>query len=128
MLCRAQCLQYLGSHFRTVLGLPKSMPSAEVAHQLLSEYVFIHLDQRRPADKLALLMQMLHKLYALVRAWVWGLFGGRLCMHARMAHVLYTHVGMCARPPASSCLSYMCICARLCACMRARMQACVHAF
>jgi len=51
-----------------MLGMPKTATSAEVAHLLLSEYVFIHLDQRRPADKLALLMQMLHKLYALVSA------------------------------------------------------------
>ena len=65
---RAQCLEHLGSHFRIVLGLPKSTPALAVAHQLLTEYVFIHLDPRRPADKLALLLQMLHKLYALVRA------------------------------------------------------------
>jgi len=42
-------------------------------------YVFIHLD--KPADKLALLLQMLHKLYALVRPWlrllflIWAWFG-----------------------------------------------------
>eukprot|EP00967_Tisochrysis_lutea_P039341 scaffold47205_cov20-Tisochrysis_lutea.AAC.1 len=61
---RAQCLDYLGRHFRTMLNMPKSS-SVEVAHHLLGEFVFIHLDQKRPADKLALLMQMLHKLYAL---------------------------------------------------------------
>lgn len=64
---RAQCLDYLGRHFRTMLNMPKSS-SVEVAHHLLGEFVFIHLDQKRPADKLALLMQMLHKLYALANS------------------------------------------------------------
>ncbi len=79
---RAQCLNYLGSHFGAMLGLPKSATPAEAAHVLLSEYVFIHLDQRRPADKLALLLQMLHKLYALV--------GGRGCVGGERACVRKT--------------------------------------
>ncbi|KAJ9526230.1 hypothetical protein QJQ45_009710 [Haematococcus lacustris] len=62
---RSQCLTYLGSHFGVVLGLPRTTPPLAVAQQLLADYVFIHLDQRRPADKLALLLAMLHKLYAL---------------------------------------------------------------
>ncbi|KAJ9526862.1 hypothetical protein QJQ45_017765 [Haematococcus lacustris] len=62
---RSQCLTYLGSHFGVVLGLPRATPPLAVAQQLLADYVFIHLDQRRPADKLALLLAMLHKLYAL---------------------------------------------------------------
>lgn len=41
--------------------------------QLLADYVFIHLDPRRPADKLNLLLSMLHKLYSLVRAAATGL-------------------------------------------------------
>jgi hypothetical protein len=46
---RAQCLEYLGSHFRVVLGLPKSTPPLVVAEQLLEEYVFIHLNPRQGA-------------------------------------------------------------------------------
>ena len=38
----------------------------QVGEALLAEYVFIHLDPARPADKLNLLVAMLHKLYALV--------------------------------------------------------------
>jgi hypothetical protein len=37
-----------------------------VGQELLAKYVFIHLSE--PADKLQLMLAMLHKLYALVRA------------------------------------------------------------
>jgi DNA-directed RNA polymerase I subunit RPA2 len=37
-----------------------------VAADLLADYVFIHIDPSRPADKFGLLLHMLHKLYALV--------------------------------------------------------------
>lgn len=37
----------------------------EVGEELLRKYVFIHLSE--PADKLQLMLAMLHKLYALVR-------------------------------------------------------------
>lgn len=36
----------------------------EVGEELLRQYVFIHLSE--PADKLQLMLAMLHKLYALV--------------------------------------------------------------
>jgi hypothetical protein len=36
----------------------------EVGQELLDKYVFIHLSE--PADKLQLMLTMLHKLYALV--------------------------------------------------------------
>lgn len=36
----------------------------EVGEELLRKYVFIHLSE--PADKLQLMLAMLHKLYALV--------------------------------------------------------------
>ncbi|KIY91282.1 DNA-directed RNA polymerase I subunit A2, partial [Monoraphidium neglectum] len=60
---RADCLEYLGSHFRVVLGSPSRLSDQDVGLQLIKSYVFIHLD--KPSDKLALLLQMLHKLYAL---------------------------------------------------------------
>lgn len=40
------------------------LSDAEVGEELLRRYVFIHLD--KPADKLELMLAMLHKLYALV--------------------------------------------------------------
>eukprot|EP00201_Polytomella_parva_P019467 CAMPEP_0175041304 /NCGR_PEP_ID=MMETSP0052_2-20121109/1831_1 /TAXON_ID=51329 ORGANISM="Polytomella parva, Strain SAG 63-3" /NCGR_SAMPLE_ID=MMETSP0052_2 /ASSEMBLY_ACC=CAM_ASM_000194 /LENGTH=1341 /DNA_ID=CAMNT_0016303785 /DNA_START=27 /DNA_END=4052 /DNA_ORIENTATION=+ len=61
---RAQCVEYLGRHFRVVLKLSPRLTDFEVGEALLKEYVFVHLS--RPADKLALLLSMLHKLYALV--------------------------------------------------------------
>ncbi|EFJ43848.1 hypothetical protein VOLCADRAFT_95925 [Volvox carteri f. nagariensis] len=63
---KTQCIEYLGRHFRVVLEQPPSATDFEVGQVLLREYVFIHLDPERPADKLALLLAMLHKLYALV--------------------------------------------------------------
>ncbi len=63
---RAQCLEHLGSHFRIMLGTPRHVPDILVAEELLRDYVFIHLPPEQPGAKLALLLQMLHKLYALV--------------------------------------------------------------
>ncbi|PNW80548.1 hypothetical protein CHLRE_07g322176v5 [Chlamydomonas reinhardtii] len=63
---KTQCIEYLGRHFRVVLEQPPSATDYEVGEALLAEYVFIHLDPARPADKLNLLVAMLHKLYALV--------------------------------------------------------------
>eukprot|EP00873_Tetraselmis_striata_P041965 jgi/Tetstr1/462229/TSEL_000628.t1 len=60
---RAQCLAYLGSHFRVMLRSEDYVDDIEVGLQLLEEFVFIHLEQ--PLDKFNLLLQMLHKLYAL---------------------------------------------------------------
>jgi DNA-directed RNA polymerase beta subunit len=61
---RADCLEYLGSHFRAALGLPARVSDHDAGLALLERYVFIHL--ANPADKLNLLVAMLHKLYALV--------------------------------------------------------------
>ncbi|GLC33155.1 hypothetical protein PLESTB_000364600 [Pleodorina starrii] len=63
---KTQCIEYLGRHFRVVLNQPLTATDFEVGEALLRDYVFIHLDPARPADKLALLLAMLHKLYALV--------------------------------------------------------------
>lgn len=60
---RAQCLAYLGSHFRVMLRSEDYATDIEVGLQLLDDFVFIHLDH--PLDKFNLLLQMLHKLYAL---------------------------------------------------------------
>ncbi|KAK9824626.1 hypothetical protein WJX72_011831 [[Myrmecia] bisecta] len=61
---RAQCIEWLGSHFRVVLDRPPRHTDYQVGEYLLANYVFIHLEQ--PGDKLGLLIAMLHKLYALV--------------------------------------------------------------
>ncbi|GIL75864.1 hypothetical protein Vretimale_5574 [Volvox reticuliferus] len=63
---KTQCIEYLGRHFRVVLNQPDSASHYEVGEVLLREYVFIHLKPSCPGDKLALLLAMLHKLYALV--------------------------------------------------------------
>ena len=88
---RAQCLVHLGKHFRAVrareraacllkrrqltaglppfgaqvLDAPASRDDMAVGEQLLRELIFVHLE--RGADKFALLILMLRKLYALVR-------------------------------------------------------------
>lgn len=63
---RAECIEYLGTHFRVVLDAPSSLSDFETGLQLLREFVFVHLDSAD--DKLGLLLQMLHKLYALANA------------------------------------------------------------
>lgn len=61
---KAQCVEYLGNHFRVVLAASSRLSDYNVGQQLLMEYMFIHLENA--ADKYLLLIQMLHKLYALV--------------------------------------------------------------
>ncbi|GAX83529.1 hypothetical protein CEUSTIGMA_g10954.t1 [Chlamydomonas eustigma] len=63
---RVQCLEYLGSHFRIILELPSRMTDLQVGQHLLRQFVFIHLDHA--ADKMQLLLHMLHKLYALANS------------------------------------------------------------
>lgn len=63
---RVQCLEYLGANFKVVLDLPARTTDLQAGEHLLRHYVFIHLS--KPADKLNLLVQMLHKLYALVNS------------------------------------------------------------
>lgn len=61
---RVQCLKYLGSHFRGVLGIGQHVGDVQAGLQLLQRHVFIHLTAM--PHKLLLLLSMLHKLYALV--------------------------------------------------------------
>lgn len=61
---RAACVAHLGRHFRPVMDAPASSSDTEVGEQLLAEVVFVHLPHA--ADKFALLVLMLQKLYALV--------------------------------------------------------------
>jgi len=61
---RAQCLAHLGKHFRQELEVPEERSDLEAGEQLLEDCVFVHLE--RPADKMALLVLMVQKLYALV--------------------------------------------------------------
>ncbi|KAG1670388.1 hypothetical protein FOA52_000148 [Chlamydomonas sp. UWO 241] len=63
---RSQCLEHLGSHFRITLDLPSRLSDAEVGQELLRQYIFTHLDHA--ADKMQLLLHMLHKLFALVNS------------------------------------------------------------
>jgi hypothetical protein len=56
----------LGKHFRIMIDAPDSRGDAAVGEDLLRRYVFVHLGH--PADKLALLLLMLHKLYAMARS------------------------------------------------------------
>jgi DNA-directed RNA polymerase I subunit RPA2 len=60
---RAQCLEFLGEHFRVALDLPAGRSNAEVGEHLLRDCLFVHLTS--PGDKLSLGLQMLIKLYAL---------------------------------------------------------------
>lgn len=61
---RSECLRWLGSHFRIALAAPTHLSDFQVGEQLLRDYIFIHLDS--PAEKLAILFQMIGKLFALV--------------------------------------------------------------
>ncbi|MEW5309998.1 MAG: hypothetical protein WDW38_001834 [Sanguina aurantia] len=63
---RAQCVEYLGSHFRVALDQPARKSDHDVGLYLLDKFVFTHLSE--PSDKLQMLLQMLHKLYALVNS------------------------------------------------------------
>ncbi|MEW5303502.1 MAG: hypothetical protein WDW36_006188 [Sanguina aurantia] len=63
---RAQCVEYLGSHFRVALDQPARKSDHDVGLHLLDKFVFTHLSE--PSDKLQMLLQMLHKLYALVNS------------------------------------------------------------
>ncbi|PSC76790.1 DNA-directed RNA polymerase I subunit 2 isoform X1 [Micractinium conductrix] len=60
---RAACVEYLGNLFRSALDAPPRKTDFQVGEQLLRELLFIHLEA--PADKLALAVQMLLKLFAL---------------------------------------------------------------
>ncbi|CAG9461634.1 unnamed protein product [Pedinophyceae sp. YPF-701] len=60
---RAQCLEHLGAHFRVALDLPAHLSDAAAGAELLRRCVFVHLSSDH--DKIALLVSMLHKLYAL---------------------------------------------------------------
>ncbi|CAO1626187.1 unnamed protein product [Parajaminaea phylloscopi] len=59
-----QCLQYLGSKFRIVLGCPEDWSDLHVGVFLLNNVVLVHLNS--PRDKYRLLVFMMRKLYALV--------------------------------------------------------------
>lgn len=61
---RSQCLRWLGSHFRVALNALDHKSDYQVGEQLLRDFVFVHLDS--PSEKLAVLLQMVGKLFALV--------------------------------------------------------------
>ncbi|CAO1613300.1 unnamed protein product [Jaminaea pallidilutea] len=59
-----QCLEYLGSKFRVVLGCPEDWSDHRVGAFLIDQVVLVHLDS--PRAKYRLLLFMMRKLYALV--------------------------------------------------------------
>lgn len=59
-----QCLEYLGSKFRVVLGCPEDYTDAQVGTELISRILLVHLDS--PRDKYKMLIFMIQKLYSLV--------------------------------------------------------------
>lgn len=59
-----QCLEYLGSRFRVVMGLPDDHTDMQVGAELIRRNILIHLDS--PRDKFDLLIFMMRKLYSLV--------------------------------------------------------------
>lgn len=59
-----QCLEYLGSKFRVVLGCPEDWSDMQVGIFLVERVVLVHLPSAR--DKYRLLIFMIRKLYALV--------------------------------------------------------------
>lgn len=64
LVSRRQCLEYLGSLFRGVLGADESKADYEVGVELVRDNLFVHLEEG--LDKLNLAYQMVSKLYALV--------------------------------------------------------------
>lgn len=61
---RSECLAYLGRHFRVALEVEAGESDEAAGSRLLREFIFIHLED--DAEKMALLIAMLQKLYALV--------------------------------------------------------------
>ncbi|PWZ03132.1 putative RPA135-DNA-directed RNA polymerase I, 135 kd subunit [Testicularia cyperi] len=59
-----QCLEYLGSKFRVVLGCPEDWSDAEIGTELINRIILTHLDS--PREKFKLLIFMVRKLYSLV--------------------------------------------------------------
>lgn len=64
LVSKRQCLEYLGSLFRGVLGSAESKTDFEVGGDLIRDNLFIHMEDGQ--DKLNLAYQMISKLYALV--------------------------------------------------------------
>ncbi|TIA70353.1 hypothetical protein E3P92_02805 [Wallemia ichthyophaga] len=59
-----QCLFYLGSKFRVVLGCPDDWSDIQVGQHLIERCILVHL--KTPEDKYRMLLFMLQKLYSLV--------------------------------------------------------------
>lgn len=49
-----QCLEYLGDHFRVVLGMPEDWSNAQLGAWLIQKLILVHLDS--PRDKFRMLM------------------------------------------------------------------------
>lgn len=61
---RTQCLEYLGSRFAVVLGMPADTPHTEVGAAFLRKLVMVHLGDNM--DKFNMFILMVRKLFALV--------------------------------------------------------------
>ena len=70
LFTKQQCLEYLGSRFAVVLGLPPDTPATEVGTAFLRRIILVHLENN--LDKFNLFILMTRKLYALV--------SGRCCV------------------------------------------------
>ena len=60
---RAECLAYLGAHFRNLLDIPNRLSDVEAGHILLDRFVMVHL--KNDNEKFMLLLEMISKLYRL---------------------------------------------------------------
>jgi DNA-directed RNA polymerase I subunit RPA2 len=60
-------LSYLGSRFRAVVNMPKSLSDTEAGRTLLDRYVLVHIPPECGREKFDVLLLMLRKLYGFVR-------------------------------------------------------------
>lgn len=64
LFTRQQCLEYLGTRFAVVLGLPADTPAVAVGEAFLKKIILVHLESG--LDKFNLFVLMVRKLFALV--------------------------------------------------------------
>eukprot|EP00741_Cyanophora_paradoxa_P021281 tig00021348_g20541.t1 len=76
---RSEVRAFLGRTFRPVMEVPSTTPDETVGTLFLKQYVFVHLE--RDADKAALLLHMVRKLYALVKGDICEDNSDALCNH-----------------------------------------------
>lgn len=65
LFTRNDCLAYLGSKFRVVLGVPKRFSDVEAGRVLLRKVIFVHIAEDQLMAKFHVLAAMVQKLYTL---------------------------------------------------------------